>query len=270
MKQRITTGLIGGIIILLILFISNITVINVLVTLISLFALYEFYNVVEVNKNITLKITGIVTALLFIILGTLNVNYLIPMLCITVFSYGAIMIITKGNITFTELSKALLGLVYIVIPMMHVTFTKQLEFGKYNLFLIVVGACTTDIFAYFTGIFLGKHKLCPAISPKKTVEGAIGGLLGAVISLLLTGFIIFKVSLDVSSVNYLLLLILGVLCAVFAQFGDLTASIIKRQYQTKDYGNVLPGHGGFMDRIDSIIFVAPVVYYFIVFFPIFG
>ena len=110
--------------------------------------------------------------------------------------------------------------------------------------------------AYFTGMLLGKHKLCPKISPKKTIEGSIGGILGSVI--LCAAFsAIFVPQLLVHSI------IIGVLGGIISQFGDLTASIFKRKMGIKDYGNLIPGHGGILDRFDSVLFTAPMVYYYI-------
>jgi len=151
--------------------------------------------------------------------------------------------------------------------MLHIVTTRQLEAGNLYIFLIFIGAFATDTCAYFVGVLFGKHKLCPKISPKKTIEGAIGGEIGTVILMLAFGYVAGNVA-NVN-VNYLSLGILGVLSGLFSQLGDLTASIIKRQYGVKDYGNLLPGHGGIMDRIDSIVLMAPLVYYFVTNFCVF-
>ena len=131
--------------------------------------------------------------------------------------------------------------------------------GEYRLlvWLVIFSAFGSDIFAYFTGFLLGRHKLCPAISPKKTVEGAIGGVLGSVLICGIFGWVVIP-GIAVHC------LIIGALGAVFSQLGDLTASIFKRKMGIKDYGNLIPGHGGVMDRIDSILFTAPLVYYYTV------
>ncbi|NLB80545.1 MAG: phosphatidate cytidylyltransferase [Clostridiaceae bacterium] len=116
----------------------------------------------------------------------------------------------------------------------------------------------TDTFAYLTGRFFGRRKLLPHISPNKTVEGSIGGILGSCAGMLIYGIIVqFFFNL---TVNYLLLFGMGFVCSVVSQFGDLAASRIKRQYGIKDYGNIIPGHGGIMDRFDSVIFTAPTIY----------
>lgn len=149
------------------------------------------------------------------------------------------------------------GIFYVVFFSYHVTLVDQT--GEYGIlvWLIVLTAFGTDIMAYFTGVLFGKHKLCPVISPKKTIEGSIGGILGSVILCGIFGYI-FIPRLLVHC------LIIGFLGGIVSQFGDLTASIFKRKMGIKDYGNLIPGHGGIMDRFDSVLFTGPMVYYYIV------
>jgi phosphatidate cytidylyltransferase len=130
--------------------------------------------------------------------------------------------------------------------------------GEYGILVwhIFLTAFGTDIMAYFTGYAIGKHKLCPKISPKKTIEGSIGGILGSVLLCGLFGYFVIPGLL-------LHCIIIGVLGGVVSQFGDLTASIFKRKMGIKDYGNLIPGHGGILDRFDSVLFTAPMVYYYI-------
>ncbi len=150
----------------------------------------------------------------------------------------------------------LTGIFYIVFFSYHVVLVDGT--GEYGilLWLIVLTAFGTDIMAYFTGMLLGKHKLCPKISPKKTIEGSIGGILGSVILCAVFSWI-FVPRLLIHCI------IIGVLGGIISQFGDLTASIFKRKMGIKDYGNLIPGHGGILDRFDSVLFTAPMVYYYI-------
>ena len=123
--------------------------------------------------------------------------------------------------------------------------------------LVIITAFGTDICAYFAGVTMGKHKLCPKISPKKTWEGAIGGILGSVILSGLFGLFFAK--------EFLIhCLVIGFLASIVSMFGDLTASIFKRKMGIKDYGNLIPGHGGILDRFDSVLFTGPVVYFYAV------
>jgi len=120
--------------------------------------------------------------------------------------------------------------------------------------IVLMSAFGTDIFAYLTGKALGKRKLCPSISPKKTVAGSIGGVLGSV---LLCGLF----SLFFMPQEFWTCIVIGVAGGIFSQFGDLAASVMKRKIGIKDWGTLIPGHGGVLDRIDSILFVAPLVYF---------
>lgn len=148
------------------------------------------------------------------------------------------------------------GVFYVIFFSYHVVLVDQS--GEYSLliWLIVLTAFGTDIMAYFSGVLLGKHKLCPKISPKKTIEGSVGGILGSMILCGLFGYFVFPRIL-------VHCIIIGFLGGIVSQFGDLTASIFKRKMGIKDYGNLIPGHGGIMDRFDSVLFTGPMVYYYI-------
>ncbi|WP_295618385.1 phosphatidate cytidylyltransferase [uncultured Intestinimonas sp.] len=142
------------------------------------------------------------------------------------------------------------------------------EWRAYILLPFVV-AWLSDAFALFAGMAFGKHKLAPQLSPKKTVEGAVGGLAGAVVFTLLYGLIVGRV-LGFSQVRYGVLAVYALLGALISQFGDLAFSYIKRQYHIKDYGNIFPGHGGVLDRFDSVIFCVPLIELLVGLCPVFG
>ncbi len=148
----------------------------------------------------------------------------------------------------------LVGIFYVVFFCYHLALLGMDEFLGLTVWLVVITAFGTDICAYFAGVTMGKHKLCPVISPKKTWEGAIGGILGSMILCGLFGFFFMREAIAVC-------LIVGFLGSIISMFGDLTASIFKRKMGIKDYGNLIPGHGGILDRFDSILFTAPLVYY---------
>ena len=131
--------------------------------------------------------------------------------------------------------------------------------SRFMFLLAFVGAALTDTFAYFGGTLFGKHKLVPSISPKKTVEGAIIGAVFGGLGVLLTGTLFQGFFLKAHAVPVYLYAILGLALCVLSQVGDLTASIIKRQFNVKDYGNIMGAHGGAMDRLDSVIFISPIV-----------
>ena len=151
----------------------------------------------------------------------------------------------------------MVGIFYVVFFCYHLAMLGMIPVLGIAVWLVVITAFGTDICAYFAGVTMCKHKLCPIISPKKTWEGAIGGVLGSMILCLIFGLIFMKDAI-------VLCLIIGFLGSIISMFGDLTASIFKRKMGIKDYGNLIPGHGGIMDRFDSILFTAPLVYYVVV------
>ena len=142
---------------------------------------------------------------------------------------------------------------------------RQLELGRELILLPLVVAFTSDAFALFAGMLFGKHKLAPELSPKKTVEGSVGGFVGAIICTLLYGLVL-QVAFD-CQVNFLLLILYGGVGSAISQLGDLSFSYIKRQYHLKDFGNIFPGHGGVLDRFDSVIFCAPLMEVLLYFLP---
>ena len=159
------------------------------------------------------------------------------------------------------------GIFYIVFFSYHIGLIAMMGMEvsavKNLVWLVVITAFGTDIMAYFTGYAFGKHKLCPKISPKKTIEGAVGGTLGSIILCGIFGFFFAKPLL-------VHCLIIGLLGGIISQFGDLTASIFKRKMGIKDYGNLIPGHGGILDRFDSVLFTGPLVYYYLNALMVFG
>ena len=138
-------------------------------------------------------------------------------------------------------------------------FVRHMDFGELYIFFIFVGAWTTDTGAYLVGHAFGKHKLIEKVSPKKTIEGAAGGIIICALCFLLTAFIIDSFFVNVR-VNYLGFFMVGIMTSIIAQMGDLSASLIKRTFKVKDFGSLLPGHGGVMDRFDSVLFVSPFLY----------
>jgi phosphatidate cytidylyltransferase len=154
------------------------------------------------------------------------------------------------------LAYALAGLIY--VPMLGCVWPllKQ-DFGPQWLFLALALAFSSDTLAYFAGRGFGKHKLYEAVSPKKTIEGSIGGLFGGVIAMVGMGHYWLAPQLPIAHA-----VVLGVIGSVLGQLGDLVESMIKRTFGVKDSGNVLPGHGGMLDRVDGLLFVAPLVYYY--------
>lgn len=267
MLQRVITGACIAVVVLVMLF-SNIAVTGAFVTVLALVAQYEFLKVVGIGEKPELLCINLIFSVFFAVIVLLGKNVIIPaVVTVYVFLLFALMLFNHDKTQFNDVALCVFSLVYITASMLHIIAARQLNFGHLYIFLIFIGAFATDTCAYFVGVLFGKHKLCPKVSPKKTIEGAVGGEVGTILLMVAFGYIAGKIcNVDIS---YLNLGVLGVLSGLFSQLGDLTASIIKRQYNVKDYGSVLPGHGGVMDRLDSIILMAPLVYYFVTILPIF-
>lgn len=173
------------------------------------------------------------------------------------------------TMTFGDVASSVFMMVYIVCFMQCITLVRGTDkIGLILMFLIFICAWISDTGAYFTGKLFGKHKLIEKISPKKTVEGAIGGVVFSALGGVVLGLVaVFCFKLEA---NYILLALTGAVGSVFGQVGDLVASWLKRQYGIKDFGNIMPGHGGAMDRFDSVVLAAPFVYFLVHYLPQIG
>ena len=153
--------------------------------------------------------------------------------------------------------------VYLAVCLGHFYLLRNMEHGLLLAILVIVCTCGNDICAYAVGILIGKHKMFPRLSPKKSVEGFVGGILGAALFGGIYGYLFPKYA-DYGAHNYILIFaVVSAVGALPAVVGDLAASAIKRDNDIKDYGHINPGHGGIMDRFDSMIFTAPIIYYLV-------
>ena len=161
-------------------------------------------------------------------------------------------------ISFLDLTTILVAGIAIPLSMSCLMNLRMLPYGGGMLLIVMVAAFCSDTMALFAGMLFGKHKLAPKVSPKKTREGAVGGLVGGVVGMILFRIIFFLVTEVQLHIGWCVLL--GLVGAAMGQLGDLSFSAIKREYGIKDYGRLLPGHGGVLDRFDSVIFAAPIVW----------
>lgn len=233
------------------------------VMLLSLLGMHEFYKVIK-EKNIN-AISWIGYALCMVYYITLdkevNFQMLFFLLVIAVFIIMCVLVVDI-DYNFIDIGTTLLGFFYIAIFFSFIPLVYNKSYGNYLVWLIFISSWLCDTAAYYTGKALGKRKLCPKVSPKKTVEGSIGGMFGSTIACGILGVIIVSNGVSIPVYHFLLI---GATCGVFCQFGDLAASSIKRYVGVKDYSKLIPGHGGILDRFDSILFASVVVYYYLTF-----
>ncbi len=151
---------------------------------------------------------------------------------------------------------------YAPVMLSFIYLVRELSYGVYSVWMIFISSWICDTCAYLVGMLIGKHKLAPVLSPKKSIEGAVGGVVGAALVGALYGYLIVEPVVSEQKITWVFVLISAV-GAVISQVGDLAASAIKRNHEIKDYGKLIPGHGGVMDRFDSVIFTAPMVYFLV-------
>ena len=231
------------------------------IMILSLFGLYEFYKTAKVKGYKPIALLGYVSTILYyIFINSKNSNfYLILMLVVLSLLLLSIPVVDI-KINYTDGAVTLLGFIYVAVFFGFIIKLNNLKYGNYYIWLIFIASWLCDTAAYYVGRFFGKHKLCPKVSPKKTIEGSIGGLLGSTISCGAFGFFLNSIGINIAIYHFF---IIGAICGIVCQFGDLAASSIKRYSDVKDYSNLIPGHGGILDRFDSILFASVVVYYYI-------
>lgn len=268
MKQRIITAAVGISLCIAVLILGAFfpIVISIAMSLLSAAMVFEYLHAGSLFKNYGV----LITCLLFSLIMPLTVNTAFRLIPIYLFSVilFTVMIISHKTVSFNKLAFAYAGTLMISLSISSISV---LAFKTYSIYYIIVALAVpwlADAGAYFIGTFFGKTKLCPDISPKKTVEGAVGGLLTGIVGGLLISVIFQFIVYKSVSVNYLLVLLVSVLSSVISIIGDLTFSLIKRSCGLKDFGSIMPGHGGFCDRFDSVIFCAPLVMIFSISFPL--
>lgn len=254
MKERIITGVIGGAGFLGLLWLGDIWY-SALIYVLAIGSFYEFLRMRKTNWFVQAGIVGI---LFLITLLSFEIQFfsLIMLIWITVFILLFFTVASKNKATIEDVAYIFVGLLYIGIGFYFMKAVR-LENGFEWALLTIALVWGTDTGAYFSGRIFGRHKLWPDISPKKTVEGALGGTVIAIIIAVL----FYYYGNSVQQLSHALLI--GAVIAIVAQFGDLIESAIKRTFSIKDSGQILPGHGGFFDRFDSMIAVFPVMSFII-------
>lgn len=263
------TRVASGIVLLIILGFVFITGGNVLLAflgIISFIGLFEYYRTVglyEKGKSVEpLTLMGYLGCLslyciMFVSKG--NIAFLVFAPVVTIILMLAVYVLTFPKYNILQVVHSFFGLCYAPLLLVFVYLTRQLQNGIYLVWLVFMSSWICDIFAYCVGMLFGKHKLAPVLSPKKSIEGAVGGVVFSAIFGCAYGAFISKYV----TAQFSMAVACAAVCAVGAvvsQIGDLAASAIKRNFEIKDYGHLIPGHGGILDRFDSVIFAAPMVY----------
>jgi phosphatidate cytidylyltransferase len=259
LKKRVITAIWGiPLLIAAIWFDKPIPWFTLLVAIWGLLALFEFYKLVGGTGALPLTYFGLVWALFFIISPHFSDDFLIPLLLTSAVVLSLVWLLGRREKerAFIGWAWTIAGILYLGWLLSYFVALRGLDEHGYWVFLALATNFASDTAAFFAGRALGKHKLAPSISPGKTWEGTIAGILGAIIVSLL-----FTLLLPVS---YWQAVVLGLLVSVFGQLGDLVESLFKRNMGVKDSGRLLPGHGGALDRIDSVVFAGVVVYYYVI------
>lgn len=223
----------------------------------AVIAAYELLQNTRLVTHPRLSIYSMVMAFWCALWSGLNVGYAWLLLGILIFWVALFveMMLDLDNVKFTSIALCIAAGVVIPLLLSSIVRLHATEKGRFFILLPFIMAFMSDTGAYFAGLTFGKHKLAPTISPKKTVEGVIGGVIGAILGVVIYGLVL-NVFFDMT-VNFLYAFAYGALGAAAGTFGDLCFSVIKRQTGIKDYGNLIPGHGGILDRFDSMIVVGP-------------
>lgn len=251
----ISTGILGGPV-----FLS-------LVTLISLLGVYEFHRMVKLQKTALFYISWLMSIFLYALLFFEKTEFADAMPVLALLLWMGIYVIRYPRYSVKELFASYTGFVYATVLLSFLYRIRVEENGLLLLWLVFIGTWGSDTCAYCAGCLFGKHKAFPELSPKKTIEGCIGGVLGTAV---IAGIyaVCINTFIETATVSVVAFILVGMAASVISQIGDLAASAMKRNYEIKDYGTLIPGHGGVLDRFDSILFTAPLVYYLVHFFAL--
>ncbi|HBN82932.1 MAG TPA: phosphatidate cytidylyltransferase [Clostridiales bacterium] len=271
MKTRIISSVVALAILFLAMF-APVWVFLIGVTFVALIAVIEYFSSVR-SKEYKMSPWPILISVLSAVplwvsmlypLHTLGVNKdacIVVWIILTVVACTSACVFSNMKYHFADVAISIFGLLYILLPLSLIVRIRSEQHGFYLIWLVFLGAWITDISAYFTGTFFGTRKILPKISAKKTVEGFVGGILGCILAIVIYGIWMQTKGVSIHWAWYLLL---GAALGFVSQVGDWFASCIKRYLDIKDFGKIMPGHGGILDRFDSVLYVTPMVYMFII------
>lgn len=262
-----TTRLISGVLLVLVAILvvsSGGSILFITTGMISLIGLYELYHVIKIEKDI-LGMIGYLTVISYYgLLWFDGHNYIVLMAIAALMVMMSAYVFTFPKYKLEQISIAFLGVFYVSIMLSYLYQVRMMIDGVYLVWLVFISSWGCDTCAYCFGMLFGKHKLAPVLSPKKSIEGAVGGVFGATVLGLLYG-IVFGRYMDEVANPQLACALACAIASMISQIGDLAASGIKRNYNVKDYGHLIPGHGGILDRFDSMLFTAPAIFFALTF-----
>ena len=262
-KERVISAIVLVILLLGFLIVGNIPLFLAVLAL-SVIAFFEMTKATKVHtdKLNGLEIVGVLGCLGYY--GTVYFTglstYVILVFILTIAFMMMVYVFSFPKFHANQITGAIFSFMYAPVMLSFLYLTRQLEGGVYFVWLTFIGSWICDTCAYLVGVKIGKHKLAPVLSPKKSIEGSVGGIVGAAIVGVIYALVLTKMQLVPGKMLWIYPVITTV-CSLFSQVGDLAASGIKRNHEIKDYGKLIPGHGGVMDRFDSVIFIAPIIYY---------
>jgi len=249
MLTRIITAVAALCLFVPVLIFSETVALPILMAILSVIAVYEVFKCIGTDKCLGLLIPAFLTALSLPLLARYKAELVLPVAVLFICVTMAVSVFCYGKFDNTKIGFSLFEVFVAVGGFTSIVYVRDTENVRY--LLIFVAAWVTDTFAYFAGYFFGKRKLCPKISPKKTVAGGIGGVVGCILGFLIFGIIC--ISCFDKDYNLIVLMAISVPLSIIGMIGDLAASVIKRYFGIKDYGKIFPGHGGVMDRFDSVL-----------------
>ena len=259
--KRLGTAIIGAPIIIALLVLGNSKIIDIFLALVAIRAVNEYNNCAKKTCN-PISWISYIPAILIAFIHILPSEIWLKILPLTIPIFLLLqfvqVIVTDGKTSYKDVVYTTTGCLYIVSFLSFLSLLYGARNGKILVWFIMFASWGSDIFAYLIGKHFGKHKFSK-ISPNKTIEGCIGGLIGAII--LCLGYAIIANNLFALNLVYWQIAIIAIVLCIIGQIGDFAASVIKRHFEVKDFSDLFPGHGGMIDRIDSIIFIAPFAYY---------
>ncbi len=259
------TRLLSGIVLVaaaLVLLITGGEVLLAALCMISLVGMYELYRIYKMEQTLAAAIAYGAALLYYLDLYFQWIPHIMMYILGLLTVLLAVYVLAYPKYHASQIQALFFGVFYVAVMLSCIYQTRQMEKGAYIVWLIFLCSWGCDTCAYCVGVRFGKHKMSPVLSPKKSVEGAVGGLAGTFLLTALYGTV-FQTQMDLTGAQVYLMAAISVAGGLISMIGDLAASAIKRNYEIKDYGNLIPGHGGILDRFDSVIFTAPIIYYLI-------